>query len=246
MRRGRRRGTGVDEAQDLRAVFRNNFMKKTLAIVIMGLLTAGGQVYGQNFQWGVKGGGNLSTFMGSGNQYYSSFSMQAGWNAGIFTNFFLGSHFAIAPELLFTREGAKINTTSSQNTVSVGTNSSHFRVDYLSLPVMAKFRFDGGFFIETGPEFSINISNSHWQDQSVRDLTNNAEFGWGAGVGYQSPIGLGIGLRYNLGITKVDNTSQAGWNDVSLRNSGFMLDLFWAFFNNKNLSQSGQSGQPGQ
>ena len=221
-------------------------MKKSLAFVAVVLFLAGGHVYGQNFQWGVKGGGNLSTFTGSSNQYYSSFSTQAGWNAGIFTNFFLGTHFAIAPELLYTREGAKINTSSQQNNINVNSNTN-LRVDYLSVPVMAKFVFTGGFYLETGPEINFNISNSNWQGESVKDLTNGAEFAWGAGLGYQSPIGLGIGLRYNLGISRVDNTSQASWNDVSLHNSGFMLDLFWAFFNNKKIaSGSGTASGSGQ
>ena len=210
-------------------------MKKTLAFVAAVLLAAGGQVYGQTFQWGIKAGGNLSTFTGSSNSTYSSWSTQAGWNAGVFTNFMLGDHFSISPEVLYTREGAKITTTTTQNNVNVN-NNSNLHVDYLSVPVMAKYRFTGGLFIETGPEINFNISSSQWQNQSVKDITNGAEFAWGLGVGYQSPIGLGIGLRYNLGISKVDNVSNAGWNDVSLHNSGFMLDLFWTFFNNNKLS----------
>lgn len=210
-------------------------MKKTLAIVAAGLLFAGGHVYGQSFQWGIKGGGNLTTFMGSKTSTYSSWSTQAGWNAGVFTNFMLGNHFSISPEVLYTREGAKITTTTSENNVNVNSNS-HLNLDYISVPVMAKYRFTGGLFIETGPEINFNVSSSKWQNQSVKDITNAAEFAWGLGVGYQSPIGLGIGLRYNLGITRWDNLNNAGWNDVSLRNSGFMLDLFWAFFNNKKLS----------
>lgn len=210
-------------------------MKKTLAIVTAALLATGGQLYAQTFQWGIKAGGNLTTFTGSSNSNYSSWSTQAGWNAGIFTNFMLGNHFSISPEVLYSKAGAKITTTSSQNNVNFN-STSNLHVDYLMVPVMAKYRFTGGLYIETGPEISFNVSSSRWQDQSVRDITNGADFGWGLGIGYQSPIGLGIGARYNLGLTKVDNVSQAGWNDVSLRNSGFMLDLFWAIFNNKKLS----------
>ena len=210
-------------------------MKKTLAIVVMVFLVAGGNVYGQSFQWGIKGGGNLSTFTGSSNNTYSSWSTLAGWNAGIFTNFMLGNHFAIAPELLYYTAGAKVNTTTSQNGVNFSANSN-LRLAYLGVPVMAKYRTTGGFYIETGPEINFNVSNSQWQNQSVKNITNSAEFAWGLGAGYQSPIGLGIGLRYNLGLTRVDNVNNADWNDVSLRNSGFMLDLFWAFFNNKKLS----------
>jgi len=68
-------------------------------------------------------------------------------------------------------------------------------------------------------------------------MAQDADFAWGLGLGYQSPIGLGIGLRYNLGLTKVDETSNANWSDVNWRNSGFQLDLFWTIFNNKKVNE---------
>ena len=58
-----------------------------------------------------------------------------------------------------------------------------------------------------------------------------------AGIGYQSPIGLGVGLRYTAGLTTVDNTRDATWGDVNLRNSSFSLDLFWTLFNNRRLAE---------
>ncbi len=207
-------------------------MKKTFSIVAVVLLLTGGHLFGQTFQFGLKGGGNLSTFMGSSNATYSSFSMQAGWNAGAFVNFMMGDHFSISPEVLYYTAGAKISTTTSGNNGEASVNN-HLNLAYLGVPVMAKYKFDGGFFLETGPEINFNVSSSQWQNQSVKNITNGAEFAWGLGTGYQSPIGLGVGLRYNLGLTRVDNVSNAGWDDVSLRNSGFMLDLFWTFFNNK-------------
>lgn len=213
----------------------NYQMKKTLCIMAVALLIAGGHVFGQGFQLGIKGGGNLSTFLGSSNASYNSYSMEAGWNAGIFTNFWLGNHFAIAPELLYTTAGARIKTTTSTNNQNVYVNNQ-LHLAYFSIPVMAKVRFTGGFYLETGPEININVSNSSWMNESVKNLTNSSEFAWGLGAGYQSPIGLGIGLRYNVGLTRVDNVDQAQWNDVSLRNSEFQLDLFWTIFNNKKLA----------
>jgi hypothetical protein len=207
-------------------------MKKTISIVAVALIMTGGHLFGQTFQFGIKGGGNLSTFTGGGNSTYNSFSTEAGWNAGAFVNFMLGDHFAIAPEVLYSTAGAKIQTTTSGNQGNVNINN-HLNLAYLGIPVMAKYKFTGGFYLETGPEINFNVSSSRWQNQSVKDITNGAEFAWGLGLGYQSPIGLGIGLRYNQGISRVDNVNNATWNDVNLRNSGFMLDLFWTFFNNK-------------
>ncbi len=195
----------------------------------MGLLLASASCFAQKFQLGLKGGVNVSSFTGS--QSGTSFSSLVGWNAGGFVNFMLGDHFAIAPEVLYSTVGSKVTVSSSDNTTTV--NKEKFRVDYLSIPVMAKYRFTGGFFIETGPEANINISSSKFEDQSVRDLTKKVEFAWGAGLGYHSPIGLGIGARYNFGISKVNDNSNVSFNNANFHNSGFMVDLFWTIFNNQ-------------
>jgi hypothetical protein len=242
--RAMRLGTGDARAWDLNVGFINYQMKKTMLILAMALLVAGSQLSAQTFQLGIKGGGNLSTFYGATTSNYNEYSFNAGWNAGVFTNFFLGNHFAIAPELLYTTAGAKIKTTTSENNQNVYVNNQ-LHLAYVSIPVMAKYRFTGGFYLEAGPEVSFNVSNSSWENQSVKSLTNGAEFGVGAGLGYQSPIGLGIGARYNLGLTRVDNVSNANWDDVNLRNSGFQLDLFWTIFNNKKVNEGAHPSADG-
>jgi hypothetical protein len=211
-------------------------MKKTKLILTMALLMTASHLFAQSFQLGIKGGGNLESFTGSDGPNYTSHSFQAGWNAGAFVNFWLGNHFAIAPEVLYTTAGAQIKVTNSNDNQNVYVNNQ-LHLAYLSIPVMAKYRFTGGFYLETGPEANFNVSNSNFENESVKNFTNGAEFGWGAGLGYQSPIGLGIGVRYNLGLTKVDETSNANWSDVNWRNSGFQLDLFWTIFNNKKVNE---------
>jgi hypothetical protein len=211
-------------------------MKKTMLILTMALLVAGGQLCAQNFQLGIKAGGNLSTFTGSTTSAYNSYSYNAGWNAGIFTNFWLGNHFGISPEVLYTREGAKIKTTTSDNNQNVYVNNQ-LNLSYISIPVMAKVRFTGGFYLETGPEINFNVSQGKYQDETVKNFTKSSVFGWGLGLGYQSPIGLGIGARYNVGLTRTDNVADASFTDVNWHNSGFQLDLFWTLFNNDKVKK---------
>ncbi len=212
-------------------------MKKRLAMLLAILFLAGTQLFAQSFQLGIKGGGNLSDFLSAQDQNQSSYSALAGWNAGVFVNFWLGNHFAIAPELLYSTAGADIKTTTANaNSIVTVNNDLHLR--YISLPLMAKLRFTGGFYMEAGPQVSLNVSSSAWEDQSVRNLTNNAELGAAAGIGYQSPIGLGVSLRYTVGLTTVDNTRDATWGDVNMRNSSFSLDLFWTLFNNRRLAEN--------
>ncbi len=212
-------------------------MKKRIFVLMAILVLTGTQLFAQSFQLGIKGGGNLSDFLSGGNSSQASFSAIAGWNACVFLNFWLGNHFAIAPELLYTTEGAGIKTTTTGNNGTVTVNNN-FNLRYVSLPLMAKLRFTGGFYIEGGPEVSLNVSSSTWEDQSVKNVTNNAELGAAAGIGYQSPIGLGVSLRYTVGLTTVDNTNEATWGDINMRNSGFSLDLFLTLFNNRRLAEN--------
>jgi Outer membrane protein beta-barrel domain len=212
-------------------------MKKRIGVLLAVLVLAGTQLFAQSFQLGIKGGGNLSDFLSAQNPNQSSYSAIAGWNAGVFVNFWLGNHFAIAPEVLYSTEGAGIKTTATSDNRTVTVNNN-LNLRYVSLPLMAKLRFTGGFYIEAGPQVSLNVSSSAWEDQSVKNLTNNAELGAAAGVGYQSPIGLGVGLRYTVGLTTVDNTRDATWGDINMRNSSFSLDLFWTLFNNRRLAEN--------
>ena len=210
-------------------------MKKRIGVLLAVLVLTGTRLFAQSFQLGIKGGGNLSDFISGSSD--PSFSAVAGWNAGVFVNFWLGNHFAIAPEVLYSTEGAGIKTTTTGDNGTVTVNNN-LNLRYVSLPLMAKLRFTGGFYIEAGPEVSLNVSSSTWEDQSVKNVTNNAELGAAAGIGYQSPIGLGVSLRYTVGLTTVDNTNEATWGDVNMRNSSFSLDLFWTLFNNRRLAEN--------
>jgi hypothetical protein len=212
-------------------------MKKRIGVLLAVLVLAGTQLFAQSFQLGIKGGGNLSDFLSTQIQNQSSYSALAGWNAGVFVNFWMGNHFAIAPEVLYSTAGAGIKTTTTTPNGIINVNND-LNLCYVSLPLMAKLRFTGGFYMEAGPQVSLNVSSSAWEDQSVRDLTNNAELGAAAGIGYQSPIGLGVSLRYTVGLTTVDNTRDATWGDVNMHNSTFSLDLFWTLFNNRRLAEN--------
>ena len=93
-------------------------MTKKIGALLAVLVLTGTQLFAQSFQLGIKGGGNLSDFISGSNSSQTSFSALAGWNAGVFVNFWLGNHFAIAPEILYTTQGAGIKTTT---VINVGT-----------------------------------------------------------------------------------------------------------------------------
>src|ERR1700759_1958820 len=112
-------------------------MKRRLGVLLTVLVLAGSQLYAQSFQLGFKGGGNLSDFISTNSAGGNSYSALAGWNAGAFVNFWLGNHFAIAPEVLYTTQGARVRGTSTSDNATVSINDQ-LKLRYVSLPIMAK------------------------------------------------------------------------------------------------------------
>jgi hypothetical protein len=165
---------------------------------------------------------NFSNFVGGETQDLQRNTL-TGFNAGAFVGFYLGNNFSIQPEVLFSTQGAKLESVAQGD-------KEDFRLNYVNIPVMAKFEFNNGFYLETGPLLGINVSNGNFGNQRVKDLTNNTDFGWGAGLGYHAHFGLGIGARYNVGLSKVAN---AGFTNPDYRNSVIQVGLFYTIFNNR-------------
>ena len=193
-------------------------MKKILLAALLFVSVSG---FAQKFQLGIKAGANISNFTGGTYQDVKHDAL-VGFYGGAFVGFYLGNHFSIQPEVLLSTQGAKfedVNTHEKQD----------FKLTYLNIPVVAKYEFNGGFYLETGPQAGINISGGNFENESVKNLTNDADFSWAFGLGYHAPFGLGIGGRYNLGLSKVGN---ANFNNPNFKNSVIQVGLFYTIFNN--------------
>ena len=91
---------------------------------------------------------------------------------------------------------------------------------------MLKFKAKGGFFVEFGPQVGFRTS-SDIPDQTINNFAKNLDLAAGAGIGYQSPIGLGVGFRYIAGLSKVGDFSGSNI-DPDFKNSVIQASLFWA------------------
>jgi hypothetical protein len=191
-------------------------MKKILFVAAM--LTSA-TAFSQGFQLGVKGGVNISNYTGGDIENKAI----VGFHAGATFGFLLGDHFSIQPEVLFSAQGAKIE--------GVGQNDEKFNVSYINLPVMAKFRFTGGFYIEAGPQVGFKVNESV-PDNTIENFAKDLDLSLAAGLGYHSPIGLGVGARYNAGLSKVGDFD-GGSIDPDFRNNTLQFFVFYTLFNNK-------------
>ena len=190
-------------------------MKKLLFSALVIISTAG---FSQGFQLGVKGGVNVSNYTGGDIEN----SALVGFHGGATLGFLIGDHFAIQPEVLFSSQGAKRDYIGEKE---------NFNVSYINVPVLAKFRFTGGFYLEAGPQVGFKI-NENVPDKTVENFAKDLDLSLAAGLGYHSPIGLGIGARYNAGLSKVGDFDP-NTADPDFKNSTLQFFVFYTLFNNK-------------
>ena len=192
-------------------------MKK---ILVAALLLTGTGAYAQSFQLGLKGGVNLSNYSGTNFET----STMAGFHLGGLLNFKLGEVFSIQPEVLFSTQGAQYKN---------ATTKSNLKVSYVNIPVMAKLLF-GGLYVEAGPQVGFKASeDANIPNQTINQFARNLDLSVGAGIGYQSKGGLGIGARYVAGVSKVGDFNKTTTLDPEFRNSLLQISLFLSLIGNK-------------
>ena len=142
---------------------------------------------------------------------------------GIFTQYNLGSPFALQLGLNYSGEGANYKDLSSGDTFQI-------RHAFLTIPLFAQYKFSFGGYIEAGPQFGFLLS--------ARERTNNDAFvdskayykgtdvSAGVGLGYEfkskSLSGLGLSARYVRGLTELNKVVVDG---VSLKSRVLSIGL---------------------
>jgi hypothetical protein len=189
-------------------------MKKIFLIIVCAstFVVAKAQV-----SYGVKGGLNLSNVIGSD---ADDAKAKIGFHAGVFAGFPVADKLSIQPELVYSVQGAKYEETGDDVNINTG---------YLNLPVLAKYSAASGFYGETGPQLGFLVSAKAKQDDDkvdVKEYYKTTDFSWAFGIGYKTSSNLGIDLRYNLGLSRLDEEG-----DAKAKNGVFQLGVFYVLGN---------------
>ncbi|MDQ2792551.1 MAG: PorT family protein [Bacteroidota bacterium] len=195
-------------------------MKKILLslAVLVGVASA---AHAQETRFGVKAGVNLAKLTG----YYAGDNKNlVSLAAGVMADFGVSDLLSFHPELLYSQKGSKPNTARATGQV---------RTSYLDLPLLLRVKADGLFF-EAGPQVGLVVaqkSEIDFGNGSVVSSTSTSgvqklDLGYIAGIGYQLPAGLELGVRYNGGLLGVNN-STVSFNGP--HNSVFQLQLGYLF-----------------
>lgn len=196
-------------------------------------------------RFGIKGGVNLAEFLRSKFPAGSepNVNMRTTFHGGLTMNLPFGSGgLALQPELLYTGAGSKMTSTYTTyvgTTPTTNTMSYDQVLHYVSLPVLLQWKSAGGFLLETGPVPAYLISakqkNPDGTKTDNKSYFDKFDVAWAGGIGFVSRSGLGIGARYNYGLTNVlKDASNGGYaTGAKLKNSVIQIGLSWQFGDNK-------------
>ncbi|RZJ55926.1 MAG: PorT family protein [Flavobacterium sp.] len=178
----------------------------------------------QETKFGVKGGLNLTNLTGD----VEGTSSLVGFHVGGFAEIKLTDKFAIQPELLFSTQGAKIEETFFDESDEYDT-----KLNYLNIPVLAKFYVTEAFSVEAGPQLGVLLSAKS-DGEDVKDFYKSVDFGFNVGAGYNFTENLSVGLRYTIGLSSVFETPDMDEelfdvSDIDVKNSVFALSVGYKF-----------------
>ncbi len=179
-------------------------MKKLFFIAGMVAMTCTG--FAQDMTFGAKAGLNLANIVGD--DAGDDNTMMMGIFAGGYANFAMTDQLSIQPELVFSMQG----TTEETEFGDVDYN-----LNYINIPVMAMYEVMDGLNLRTGPQLGILMSaeaDFDGETVDIKDDLSSIDFSWGFGAGYSMEQGLSFDVRYNYGLTSIEDPEEGDGGDV--------------------------------
>lgn len=187
-------------------------MKKiTLSLLAIFAFSAAAVAQTPDIKLGAKAGLNISTLSNMDDS-----KSKAGFHVGALAEIFINEKFSVQPEILYSSQGVK------------GNEGFKFTLDYINVPIMAKYYVIDGLSIQAGPQIGFNVKADMDTKEmgikiskDVKDNVNTVDFGLNFGAGYELPMGLFADVRYNLGLNKVNKEGESSKNGVFQLSVGY-------------------------
>lgn len=184
-------------------------MKKILLLAVFTVLGVA-NVNAQKIKLGVKGGINLASVSGDNTKDIGSVTA---FNFGVLSEVPISEKFSFQPELMYSGQGYSFN----DNTIAL---------NYLNIPLMGKYYVTKGLSVEAGPQIGFLLAAKN-EKTDVKDSFKTVDFGVNLGLGYKLENGLNFGVRYNLGLTDINNVANSSNKN---KNGVFQLSVGYFFF----------------
>ena len=189
-------------------------MKKVLLIACVALF--GFTANSQGVKLGAKAGVNIASLNGDD---VDDLDGRTSFHIGAAAEISISEKFSVQPELLYSAQGAK---------ESFDGDEIKLNVDYLNIPVLAKFYVAEGFSVEAGPQVGLLLSAKAKfgdEEEDLKDDLKGIDFGANLGLGYKLESGLNFSAKYILGLANISDDS-----DDEVKNSIIQVSVGY-FFN---------------
>ena len=174
-------------------------MKKSILFIAAVLLSTTFVAAQEFVYFGAKGGVNFSNFSGDGFSDFEDGNARTAYHLGLVAEIPVSTRFSVQPEVLYSAQGFDMVRIENSQDVE-------FQVDYITVPVMAKFYLVDGFNIHAGPQLGFLVENeisSEAGDTGLNtDNLNNFDLSLGLGAGYKFQSFFIYG-RYNAGMSEI-------------------------------------------
>ena len=199
--------------------------------IILGsvILFFAGMLNAQVGGFGAKAGVNVATI--SGDDIDGDLNSRIGLYAGVYYEHYLSDQFSVQPELLYSMQGATGEESGTVEGIAYSAEAS-VKLDYINVPVMAKYYPMPQLFLQAGPQFGFNISAKSKYEVTINGETESEEgdledmksleLGLGFGAGYKFMDNAGVEARYVIGMSEVAE-------DADVKNSVYQVGLFYGF-----------------
>ncbi|SEG41025.1 porin family protein [Flavobacterium urumqiense] len=174
----------------------------------------------EDMSFGVKGGLNVSSITNANQDGVNSKSL-IGFHVGFFAEFMISDKFAIQPELLYSAQGVKLES---------GGDNGDLKLDYINIPVMAKYYVANTFSLEFGPQIGFLVSakaKSGGVSEDIKDEIQSTDVSLGFGASYYFAERFMFGARYNLGLSRIQKDLFPG--EAECKNSVFQISVGYKF-----------------
>ena len=187
---------------------------KNLVLTLVAALLVSVSTHAQNMTFGLKAGINLADQDYKSDGFEISPDSRVAFHAGVFMTYMFNDRIGVQPELLYNQEGSKWKMSGSKSTV---------KMDYVSLPILARFQPIEIFNIHAGPQFSYRV-NAESGGEDLDDETEDIEIGAAVGVGLDLNVGFGLTVRYVFGLSDAFDAS-----DVTVKNNVLQASITYRF-----------------
>lgn len=143
-------------------------------------------------KFGIKSGMNISNITGAEDK--DDYRSKTGFHIGAFATVPITNELSVQPEVFYSMQGARWDDDNEKTSLN-----------YLQVPLLAKYTTVSGFFVVAGPQAGFLLKAEDYNEgekEDVKQYLKKTDISLAIGAGYNFFRGAAINVRYNAGLVK--------------------------------------------